>query len=179
MTRKAQKYPPSPSQALADELVMQVCKPWRLSDSESLSQPKRSRMLDIFGGAGGVGAGCAQRGLGSTVIDTSISSRMDVTKKHFLHWIEEQIKTSRIGTVMLATPCASFSLAVSRSGRAIRSTEYPRGPPDKLTLKESERVQMGNAVLDASLSIIRLCVQLKVPAILENPKTSYLWSDPQ
>ena len=110
-------------------------------------------MLDILGGAGGVGGACSQRNLGSTIIDTSIS--------------------------MLATPCASFSLAVSSSGRAIQSQIWPRGIPHGLTLKESERVKQGNALLDASLSIIKLCVELNVPAILENPKTSYLWCDPK
>lgn len=179
MTRQAQKYPTSLSQALGDELVMQVCKPWRFNEQQCVNLIRKSHMLDIFGGAGGVGGACSQRGLGSTIIDTSISNKMDGTKSHFLSWLRKQIKQHRVGAVLLATPCASLSLAVSRSGRAIRSQQWPRGIPQGLTLKESERVKQGNAVLDASLSIIRLCVELNIPAILENPKTSYLWCDPK
>ena len=78
---------------------------------------------------------------------------------------------------MLATPCSSFSLAVSRSGKALRSLSHPRGLPIPMTAHESERVKAGNRALDASIQMIRTCNMHGIPSALENPATSYMWAD--
>ena len=129
------------------------------------------------GGSGGVGIACTQRGLQSEIIDSSICSKVDVTKRSFLVWLRRQLINSTKATVMLATPCSSFSIAVSRSGRAIRSQMWPRGLPAGLTLAEQTSVDTGNKLLDATIFILRVCVRLKIPAVLEIPRTSYLWWD--
>jgi hypothetical protein len=47
-----------------------------------------------------------------------------------------------------------------------------------MTQSESDRILEGNRSLDATISIIRFCNHFGVKYILENPASSYLWSDP-
>ena len=175
-TRKAAKYIKWLADSLADEIVMQIGKPWLVSSNSVSKRLSRSHMLDIFGGTGGVGKSCANKGVSATIIDTSISGKLEVTKHTTLRWIYAELKSGRIGGVMLATPCSSFSLAVSRSGRAIRSKKQPRGL-ENLTLLQEKRIQTGNKTLDVSVQILRWCQRFGVAAILENPRSSYLWYD--
>ena len=79
---------------------------------------------------------------------------------------------------MLATPCSSFSLAISRSGRALRSSSHPRGEPIPMTHSERVRVADGNRALRATIRMIACCNQFRIPYALENPASSYLWKDP-
>ena len=76
--------------------------------------------------------------------------------------------------VHLALPCSSFSVAQSRSGRAIRSAEKPWGV-DNLTGSESARATEGNQCAVTALRILALCSQFDVPVAVEQPKTSYFW----
>ena len=78
----------------------------------------------------------------------------------------------------IAPPCASFSRAQSRSGRAIRSAEKPWGL-DNLTGSENARIAEGNQCAVTVLRILALCVQFNVPAAVEQPRTSYFWKIPE
>ena len=81
--------------------------------------------------------------------------------------------------VMLALPCNSFSLANSRSGKALRSKLEHRGiSKEPFTDRERERIDEGNRLLDAGIFLIMQCCLYSVPLCLENPQSSYMWSDP-
>ena len=132
-------------------------------------------MYDIFGGAGDVGKSCADRGLECRIFDTSISAKLDVAKRHFLVGFRKACQAGQVAAAMFATPCASFSLAVSRGGQAIRTQSEPRGISGFLTVGERDRVNSGNRTLDATVNMLQVCCKFKIPAILENPRSSYLW----
>ena len=70
---------------------------------------------------------------------------------------------------MIALPCTTFSIA--QRGR-LRSELYPMGLPG-LPPHLQARVDNGNALLRASLQIIRACISQGIPWILENPGSSY------
>ena len=75
-------------------------------------------------------------------------------------------------------PCRTFSVAQSRGGRAIRCKDHPRGTPGFHTLAELDRIKEGNHILDKSVALLKALNRLAIPYIIENPFTSYLWSDP-
>ena len=126
-------------------------------------------MYDILGGAGGVGASCAERGLDAKIYDTSIDATLDVARREFIQHFVKQCKSGHVACVMLATPCSSFSIAVSRSGRAIRTQEWPLGLPKLATLAEEEKVKQGNETMRTTLKILNVCNGFCTPAIVENP----------
>ena len=102
----------------------------------------------------------------------------NVCSRKFFAWLSAEFAANRVHSIMLATPCSSFSIAVSRSGVALRSREHPRGIPKPMSLAQLNRIDQGNKALDATIKIIRLCNQHRVPYILENPALAYLWFDP-
>jgi hypothetical protein len=78
---------------------------------------------------------------------------------------------------MLAPPCSSFSVAQSRSGHAIRSNQFPAGLPN-LTGEQQNRIREGNRLANATIKLLKLCIHYTIPAILENPASSFLWKYP-
>jgi hypothetical protein len=106
-------------------------------------------------------------------------SPVDVCSASFFETFKHHASHANIKAIMLATPCNSFSLAVSRSGRALRSKTHPRGLPIQFTQIEQQRIRNGNKCLDATIAIIKVCNKFRIPWILENPQTSYIWSDSQ
>eukprot|EP00974_Lingulodinium_polyedra_P057092 5492662-Lingulodinium_polyedra.AAC.1 len=60
---------------------------------------------------------------------------------------------------MLATPCASFSIARDRT-RPIRSRTRPWGLP-VLSPEDQKRMSYGNKCAQATIKIIRWCVRSK------------------
>ena len=166
-TKQAAKYSNGLSYALACELC------W---SRKRLN--RRSMILDIFAGAGGVARACHALGFNAYVFELSKSTTSDVCSYLFQDWVSKAIASQRIHAIMLATPCNSFSIAVSRSGRALRSKAHPRGLPINMTESEAERIRQGNKCLDAAIFVIAFCVRFRVPCILENPACSYLWHDP-
>ena len=165
-TRKAQKYTPNLCQAIACELCFAV--PHR---------PQSQYVLDVFAGTGGVARACVALGRESFIVDTTWNPAMDACSRSFLRRFNEAAGRNEIAGVMLATPCSSFSLAVSRSGKALRSLSHPRGLPIPMTARESERVKAGNRALDASIQMIRTCNAHGIPFALENPANRYMWAD--
>ena len=135
--------------------------------------------LDIFAGTGGVGAALASYGANCVLIDVNVNKNDDVTNPMFIKSLRASLREHKIAGVMIAPPCNSFSLAVSRSGRALRSKECPRGLPKDMSISERERVRIGNQLLDVSISILELLIRFGIPVIWENPASSYMWHCPQ
>ena len=74
----------------------------------------------------------------------------DVCSYGFKRWISKEASERKIGAIMCATPCSSFSVAVCRSGRALRSQEEPIGKSINMTAEERSRISLGNRCLDAT-----------------------------
>ena len=84
--------------------------------------------------------------------------------------------------VCLAAPCESFSMARraplwSRFPHALRSAEHPCGLPE---LSGTDRLvcSRGNRLARKTAKLIAICMQHKIPWLLENPKSSFLWRFP-
>jgi hypothetical protein len=133
--------------------------------------------LDIFAGTGGVAKACLKYYRNAFIIDTSWSESLDACSTTFLGHFRRAAEQGELAGVMFATPCSSFSLAVSRSGKALRSISHPRGLPIPMTAKETARIQAGNHALDATIKMIRCCNRHGIPFALENPASSYMWHD--
>jgi hypothetical protein len=81
----------------------------------------------------------------------------------------------------MGTPCTSFSMA--RRGPPppargppppLRSRELPWGLPG-LCEKDVERLRVGNLLARFTIRYALLCLEFKVPFMIENPLTSRLW----
>jgi hypothetical protein len=154
------------AQALAEEIV--YASPLPVS---------RGIFLDIFGGCGNVAVAAQRLGRESFIVDTRYGDIGDVCKPAFVSWLTAQASNNLIAGAMLAPPCSSFSLAISRSGKALRSAAHPRGKPIPLTAVEKDRIELGNKSLDAAIAVIHVLNRFSIPFVFENPSSSYMWHD--
>ena len=91
-----------------------------------------------------------------------------------------RIRRRDFAGVWLGTPCNSFTRA--RRGKPgpggwpapLRSREHPDGLPD-LVAADSQRVAVGNRLAEVSCRVIRECIRRRIPVIIENPGSSFLW----
>ena len=141
--------------------------------------------LDIFGGTGGVAHAVSRHGVVAVVID--LASGHDVLKPAIQQALKGLLRQKRRGRnvvrgVCLASPCETFSTArraplYARFPHQLRSREHPFGLP-LLTGNDLEICMRGNQLAAFTAMIIRLCNKLRIPWMLENPASSYLWSHP-
>ena len=87
------------------------------------------------------------------------------------------IKAGRVAGVWLGTPCDSMTRARNIPGGppALRNAKHPHGLPN-LRLADQARVRVGNTLARFSARVVLLCCLLLIPAVLENPASSWLWS---
>ena len=116
-----------------------------------------------------------QLGRSAIIIDTRYGKEHDVCQPAFLRWFESQAEGDLFAGAMIAPP--SFSLAISRSGKALRSRTHPRGKPIPMSEVEKDRITVGNKCLDAAIAIIQVLNRFSVPFVFENPSSSYMWHD--
>ena len=130
-TRRAQRYPVGLNFALAAELI-----------SGGRHRFPKGYIADVCGGSGGVAKAAIACRVPSFIFDTAVRIRDDITHRSFNAWFRSEIEKGKIRGVMLALPCNSFSLANSRSGKALRSKTEPRGITDAVfTFRERERIE--------------------------------------
>ena len=92
------------------------------------------------------------------------------------------IRPGRTLGASIAHPCESFSKARrapqwSRMPHQLRSSAHVSGLPDLLP-KDRSAAELGNALLAASMRIMRELIAHGVPFVVENPRSSYLWEMP-
>jgi hypothetical protein len=116
-------------------------------------------------------------GVSSFITDLRYGKQYDVCEPAFVSWLNAQANDNLIAGAMLAPPCSSFSLAISRSGKALRSSTHPRGKPIPMSQKEKARVELGNQCLDAAIRVIHVLNRFSIPFVFENPSSSYMWHD--
>ena len=161
MTRRAAKYPRRMATALARVLV---------------AERGRGYVIDGFSGSGIVGDAVRRLGVPTKSFEVNRDTREDMCTLDFSRWMAGECAAGKLRGVMLPVPCSTFSVAQSRSGRAIRSQDSPRGLPG-LNVREQARVAAGNRILHAVIRLLRILNQYKIPWIIENPTSSYLWWD--
>ena len=64
-----------------------------------------------------------------------------------------------------------------RDRAAARSREHVMGLPG-LSPKDSLKVLIGNSLMQFAASILQLCLQMRIPVVLENPHSSRVWQAP-
>ena len=116
------------------------------------------------------GAKCVQ-------VDVADHPSKDLTKPRVVEAIVRAIRGGHVRGVMLATPCATFSVARDGSSK-IRSHEVPWGL-EGLGEKQQIAVEIGNSLARATLTIVAACLATKTPAIVENPRSSRLFALPE
>ena len=86
---------------------------------------------------------CLRGGMPSLAFDTQLRSSDDLSSRQFLQFAAVQLLAKRVSVIDAASPCSSFSVAVTRSGRAVRSKEFPWRLA-RLTEDEKIRVEYVN-----------------------------------
>ena len=92
----------------------------------------------------------------------------------------ELIASGVVALVWLGTPCQSFTSARKDDGfgpMPLRDSSHPLGLPD-LNSRDAQAVQLGNKLLKVSLRLMRVAAHHKVPCVMENPWSSYMWQVP-
>ena len=133
--------------------------------------------MDGFSGEGGIAFSARNAGVASREFELSRSESGDLTRPAVLRRLRQAAAQGKIIACSFAPPCSSFSCARNRT-QPIRSKLFPRGFPHiELSDKDKKRVLIGNKCLDSTISLIRSCNRWKIPFVLENPQSSYMWSD--
>ena len=151
-------------------------------------------LLDLFCGTAGVAAAFKALGGDALGIDHMVDKRRvkgPVAKVDLAHhdgqstvlsWIQD----GKVDAVMLAPPCGTSSRAREiplpkhcrlRKGMQpvpLRSDKWPDGLPH-LRGVEKLKVKTANKLYKFSVKVIKLCVQMGIPVICENPKRSLMW----
>ena len=79
---------------------------------------------------------------------------------------------------MIATPCQTLSRARRGCPPPLRTNEFPWGL-EGLSAVDCEKVRVGNVLTRFTLKLIRLCLQMRIPCVVENPLTSMFWVLPE
>ena len=138
-------------------------------------------ILEIFSGAGGIGKKLRHKGYGVISIDILHGDHHDVLRNDVFNLIKGWLSSKLVLCVWLGTPCSSWSAA--RHGPAgsswcrLRTKENLYGLPN-LGDRAQSAVGIGNRLMQRTASVLRICDQLQIPAFLENPASSMLWSAP-
>ena len=79
----------------------------------------------------------------------------------------------------LGTPCASSSVAQSGGGgpSPLRDKDHIMGLPG-VGPKDALKIHDGNGMMKFSASVLEACRRMGVPAVMENPHSSYIWKAP-
>ncbi len=90
----------------------------------------------------------------------------DITDSKALKGLLTRVRNREFDAVMLGTPCASFSVARDRT-RQIRSVREPWGLSDRTgwSQKDLKSIEIGNKIAKASIRILNLLLELRIPAI--------------
>eukprot|EP00435_Cladocopium_sp_Y103_P055182 s631_g18.t1 len=97
----------------------------------------------------------------------------------FFRHLQLLIEEGLVAFIHFGTPCSSFSIARKNDGGPppLRDRKHLWGHPG-LSLRDHEKVQMGNKFLELTTQLAQLCHSHGIPWSVENPATSFLWHMP-
>ena len=162
--------------------------PWRvpIADIPRLAAGNRQGIaLELFSGSGRFSSAwrrsCRLQGIAIYEVDIQWGDGCDLSRRALQRRIRGWVRSGLVVAVWLGTPCTSFSRARERKNfknvLPLRSAVYPAGVPG-LPPRLLAQVIEGNGFARFSASLMMLCSQLGVPAVVENPYTSRLWLMP-
>lgn len=146
----------------------------RLSSHPSTQLKSTQYFADFFSGCGGVARSARALGFRTREWELLHGPSGDLTKPAVLSKIRSDISNRKIVAAMLAPPCSSFSPARDRTS-VIRDRNHPWGLPNISSIKDQEKVRVGNQCLRSTLRIIGWLDKMGVPWVLENPHSSKMW----
>ena len=146
------------------------------------AQPKY--VLEIFSGCARMSQAMSKQGFTCFAYDIEYNSGCDLlnfdNRKKLVKWINKH--SDQIALIWFGTPCTSWS----------RARRFDGGPPplrddgvhlmlgcEHLSARDQAKVLEGNALLDVTIELIKLCQALQLPWVMENPYTSRIWLTPQ
>ena len=128
--------------------------------------------IDVFSGTGRVAKSLRREGYPCHELE--LKKGFDILHRLSRLRLLADVRSGKVAGAMIALPCISFSIA--QHGR-LRSDLFPMGLPG-LPERLQAQVDLGNALLNATVQLIRACVAQGIPWILENPGSSYLFKTP-
>ena len=129
--------------------------------------------MDLFCGVGEVSLNLDRLGHRCYSYDITLGSDGDVLLPRNMAAIKRNLASGAVLGVMMAPPCSSFSVAMTRP-QVARDRSHPWGKPG-LCEETQAKVDYGNAVLKGCLRIVRWCLRYEVPFLLESPRTSWMF----
>lgn len=109
-------------------------------------------------------------------IDSRLGEWCDLTRPAVQTVIGGWVKAGLVKGMWAGFPCTTWS--VSR-WPALRSNDHPWGLPECLAQPRLDKcIKLGNATLRATVKVLRACLKMRVPSILENPHSSRAWQTP-
>ena len=135
--------------------------------------PGKPIFIEIYSGSGRVAQMLNKMGYGCITVDREQQFGVDTTHMAIRTLILTWLRSGELDGLFLGAPCDTFSQASTRP--RLRSLEFPLGKPG-LSAANKHKVHNGNACLSFSCNLIRECRRLNVPVIMENPRTSYIWT---
>ncbi len=139
--------------------------------------------LEIFSGSGHMSRAIRRRCKRWIVFEVDIchGNMFDLSKRRLQQQLLTFIKNNNVQFVWLGTPCNSWSRARRNDGRGpgpLRDDSYYLYGLPFLSPRDLDKVKLGNCLMRFSARVFRLCLNLQIPIILENPHTSRLWLAP-
>ena len=132
---------------------------------------------DVFCGGGGVGKQALRMGVNARFWDTRYGPSGNVIARPVFRQLISDVRCALVIAMMLAPPCASFSLPFQRD-EWCRTKDEPWGLA-KISERKRLLVEAGNRTARAALRLARECQKAMVPWCLEHPASSYLLSTPE
>ena len=146
----------------------------------SKSLPDPPAFLEVFSGSHVLATAVVQKN-GWPVLfwDLKLGADYDLCRAENRHKIVGWLRAGRLRGMHHGTPCHTFSRARDRrpGPPPLRSEDHPLGLPH-LQPGDAHKVMINNILMRFSAQCMRLCLALKIPMTLENPRTSRLWICP-
>jgi hypothetical protein len=109
--------------------------------------------------------------------DVKAASSLDLLDDRVWETLLAGIKDGKYHGVLMSPPCGTYSsLREHRPGpRVLRSADHPLGfrrgsSPEHLSVADREQLRVANILTLRAIEAFSLCVDLGLPALLENPR---------
>jgi hypothetical protein len=164
---------PASVQAAMSELCLRRARWFKVGPGRSLTV---AVVVELFAGTGRF-TRAMQQHMPTLKWDILMGDSYDLLKRENQYLIFGWIKAGRVAAVWMGTPCDSMTKARNRPGGppALRNAKHPHGLPN-LRPADQAAVRVGNVLGRFSAHVLLLCCFLLIPAVIENPATSWLWS---
>ncbi len=122
----------------------------------------RYQFIEVCGGSGVVTAELLKLGVVcGPILDLSMSAQFNLCETRVLEWLVFLLEEDRLDSLMVESPCTSFSPA---AWPCVRSYLVPRGFD-----QTNEKVRVGNLLAFAALVLVMVCLRLAKMALAEQP----------